>query len=207
MLDTCGSTVYSGRGNTCSPRENTKTGTKLDPQRTESTRLCIEWWASQILLPRRIRSEMLSRSAAKPTKGGLAESKRLLRYLCSTCELGLKLPVDNEACNTFTVFSDSDRASAQPARQTASSWVNTVDGALTTAQAATQSVLCHCARQSTLRQQGLPVKESASRNVSWLAEKQRTSILILTAQELSEWPADVVCKSSTSGSAIPVAAS
>ena len=54
--------------------------------------------------------------------------------MCGLCVLGLKLPVDNEACNTLTVFSDSDWASAQPARMTASSWVIMVDGALIGAQ-------------------------------------------------------------------------
>ena len=47
---------------------------------------------------------------ACPSKSVIIASKRLLRYLRGTQDLGLKLQVQNRACSTLTVFTDSDWA-------------------------------------------------------------------------------------------------
>ena len=68
-------------------------------------------------------------------------SKRLLRYLRGTQDLGLKLQVQNRACSTLTVFTDSDWAGDRPTRKSVSSWVIMLDGFLISAGARTQSVI------------------------------------------------------------------
>ena len=58
----------------------------------------------------------LPRSLAKPSESDLIASKRLLRYLCGTLDLGLRLRVQDRACTTLTVFSDCVWASDRPTR-------------------------------------------------------------------------------------------
>ena len=63
---------------------------------------------SQFLAPRRpditFATNRLARSLACPSKSDIIESKRFLRYLRGTQDLGLKLQVQNRACSTLTVF-------------------------------------------------------------------------------------------------------
>ena len=68
-------------------------------------------------------------------------SKRLLRSLRGTQDLGLKLQVQNRACSTLTVFTDSDGAGDRPTRKSVSSWVIMLDGFLISAGARTLSVI------------------------------------------------------------------
>ena len=83
----------------------------------------------------------LPRSLAKPSKSDLIAAKRLLRYLCGTMDFGLNLQVQNRACSTLTVFTDSDWAGDRPTRKSVSSWVIMLDGFLLNACARTQSVV------------------------------------------------------------------
>ena len=100
---------------------------------------------SQFLAPRRpdiaFATNRLARSLACPSKSDIIASKRLLRYLRGTQDLGLKLQVQNRACSTLTVFTDSDWAGDRPARKSVSSWVIMLDGFLISAGARTQSVI------------------------------------------------------------------
>ena len=82
-----------------------------------------------------------ARSLAKPSKSDILASKRLLRYLRGTMDFGLELPVQNRACSTLTVFTDSDWAGDRPTRKSVSSWVIMLDGFLLSAGARTQSVI------------------------------------------------------------------
>ena len=50
----------------------------------------------------------LARFLAKRSKSDIISSKLLLRYLRGAQDLGLKLQVQNRACSTLTVFTDSD---------------------------------------------------------------------------------------------------
>ena len=65
----------------------------------------------------------------------------LLRFLRGTQDLGLKLQVQNRACSTLAVFTDSDWAGDRPTRKSVSSWVIVLDGFLISAGARTQSVI------------------------------------------------------------------
>ena len=100
---------------------------------------------SQFLAPRRpdiaFATNRLVRSLACPSKSDIIASKRLLRYLRGTQDLGLKLQVQNRACSSLTVFTDSDRAGDRPTRKSVSSWVIMLDGFLISAGARTQSVM------------------------------------------------------------------
>ena len=73
---------------------------------------------SQFLAPRlpyiAFATNRLARSLANPSKSDIIASKRLLRYLRGTQDLGLKLQVQNRACSTLTVFTDSDWAGDRP---------------------------------------------------------------------------------------------
>ena len=80
-------------------------------------------------------------SGATPSKSDIIASKRLLRYLRGTQDLGLKLQLQNRACSTLTVFTDSDWAGDRPTRKSVSSWVIILDGFLISAGARTQSVI------------------------------------------------------------------
>ena len=62
---------------------------------------------------------------------------------CDICEVrrGLKLQVQNRACSTLTVFTDSDWAGDRSTRKSVSSWVIMLDGFLINAGARTQSVI------------------------------------------------------------------
>ena len=79
----------------------------------------------------------LARSPAKPSKADIIASKRLLRYLRGTLDLGLKLLVRNRSCSTLTVFADSDWAGDRPTRKSVPSWVIMLDGFLLSAGAQT----------------------------------------------------------------------
>ena len=70
----------------------------------------------------------LAKSLACPSKSDITASKRLLRYLRGTQDLGLKLQVQNRWCSTLTVFTDSDWAGDQPTRKSVSSCVIMLDG-------------------------------------------------------------------------------
>ena len=98
---------------------------------------------SQFLAPRRpdiaFATNCLARSLACPSKSDIIASKRLLRYLRGTQDLGLKLEVQNRACSS--VFTDSDWAGDRPTRKSVSSWVIMLDGFLISAGARTQSVI------------------------------------------------------------------
>ena len=83
----------------------------------------------------------LARSLACPSKSDIIASKRLLRYLRGTQDLGLNLQVQNRASSTLTVFTDSDWAGDRPTRKSVSSWVIMLDGFLISAGARTQSVI------------------------------------------------------------------
>ena len=99
----------------------------------------------QFLAPRRpdiaFATNRLARSVAKPSKSDIIASKRLLRYLRGTMDLGLKMQVRNRVCTTLTVFADSDWAGDRPMRKSVSSWVIMLDGFLLSAGARTQSVV------------------------------------------------------------------
>ena len=56
-------------------------------------------------------------------------------------DFGLKLLVQNSACSTLTVFTDSDWAGDRPTRKSVSSWVIMLDGFLLSKGARTQSVI------------------------------------------------------------------
>ena len=70
----------------------------------------------------------LARSLAKPSESDISVSKRLLRYLIGTMHSGLKLQVQNSACSTLTMFTDSDWVGDRPTRKSVSSWVIILDG-------------------------------------------------------------------------------
>ena len=80
---------------------------------------------SQFLAPRRpdiaFATNRLARSLAKPSKSDIIAAKRLLRYLCGMVDVGLKLQVQNRACSTLTVFTDSHWAGDRPTRKSVSS--------------------------------------------------------------------------------------
>ena len=59
--------------------------------------------------------------------------------LRGTQDLGLKLQVQNRACSTLTVFTDSEKAGDQPTRKSVSSRVIMLDGFLINAIARTVS--------------------------------------------------------------------
>ena len=98
---------------------------------------------SQFLAPRRpdiaFAANRLARSLACPSKSDIIASKRLLRYLRGTQDFGLKLQVQNRACSTLTVFTDSDWAGDRPTRKSVSSWVIMLDGFLISSGGRTQS--------------------------------------------------------------------
>ena len=131
---------------------------------------------SQFLAPRRpdiaFATNRLARSLAKPSKSDTIASKRLLRYLRCTQDFGLKLQVQNRACSTLTVFTDSDWAGDRPTRKSVSSWVIMLDGFLISASARTQSVIAQssCVKQSTSRPPQPRVKRSTSRLCFWLVD-------------------------------------
>ena len=83
----------------------------------------------------------LARSLAKHSKADFPASKRLLRFLCNTLDLGLMLQIHNKECATLTVFADSDWTSERPTRKIRFSWVILPDGAVISAGARTQSVV------------------------------------------------------------------
>ena len=87
---------------------------------------------SQFLAPRRpdiaFATNRLARSLVKPSQSDIIASKRLMRYLRGTQDLGLKLLVQNRACSTLTVFTHSDWAGDRPTRMSVSSWVIMLDG-------------------------------------------------------------------------------
>ena len=56
-------------------------------------------------------------------------------------DFGLKLQVQNRACSTLTVFTDSDWAGDRPTRKSVSSWVIMLDGFVLSACARTQLVV------------------------------------------------------------------
>ena len=97
---------------------------------------------SQFLAPRRpdiaFATNRLARSLACPSQSNIIASKRLLRCLRSTQDLGLKLQVQNRACSSLTVFTDIDWAGDRPTRKSVSSWVIMLDGFLISAGARTQ---------------------------------------------------------------------
>ena len=99
----------------------------------------------QFLAPRRpdiaLARNRPARSVARPSKSDIIASKRLLRYLRGTMDLGLKMQVRNRVCTTLTVFADSDWAGDRPMRKSVSSWVIMLDGFLLSAGARTQSVV------------------------------------------------------------------
>ena len=100
---------------------------------------------SQFLQSRRpdiaFATNRLARSLACPSISDLFASKRLLRCLRGTLDLGLKLQVQIRACSTLTVFTDSVWAGDRPTRKSVSSWVIMLDGFLISAGARTQSVI------------------------------------------------------------------
>ena len=59
----------------------------------------------------------LARSLAKTFKSNIIASKRLLRYLCGTVDLGLKLQMQNRECSTLTVSNDNEWAGDRPTRK------------------------------------------------------------------------------------------
>ena len=69
-------------------------------------------------------------------------------YLRGTQDLGLKLQVQNRACSTLTVFTDSDWAGDRPTCKSVSSWVIMLDGFLISAGARTQSVIAQSSCQA-----------------------------------------------------------
>ena len=97
------------------------------------------------LAPRRLdiafATSRLARSLAKPSTSDIIASKRLLRYLRGTMDLGLKMQVRNKVCSTLTVFAESDWAGYRPTRKSVSSWVIMLDGFVLGAGARTQSVV------------------------------------------------------------------
>ena len=99
----------------------------------------------QFLTPRRpdiaFATNRLARSLAKPSKSDITASKRLMRCLRGTMDLGLKMQVRHRACSTLTVFADSHWAGDRPTRKSVSSWVIMLDGFLLSAGARTQSVV------------------------------------------------------------------
>ena len=99
---------------------------------------------SQFLAPRRpeiaFATNRLAKSLTNPSKSDISASKLLLRYLRGTQDLGLKLQVQNRACSTLTVFTDSDWAGDRTTRKSVSLWVIMLDGFLIRAGARTQSV-------------------------------------------------------------------
>ena len=82
---------------------------------------------SQFLAPRRpdtaFATNCLAMFLACPSKSDIIASKRLLRHLRGTHDLGLKLQVQNRACSTLTVFTDGDWAGDRPTRKSVSSSV------------------------------------------------------------------------------------
>ena len=68
---------------------------------------------SQFLAPRRPDIAFATNRLACASKSDIIASKRLLRYMRGTQDLGLKLQVQNRACSTLTVFTDSDATQAQ----------------------------------------------------------------------------------------------
>ena len=100
---------------------------------------------SQFLAPRRpdiaFSTNRLARSLACPSKPDIIASKRFLRCLRGTQDVGLKLQVQNRAGSTLTVFTDSDWAGDRPTRKSVSSWAIMLDGFLISAGARTQSVI------------------------------------------------------------------
>ena len=101
---------------------------------------------SQFLAPRRpdiaFATIRLARVPGKTfKKSDIIASKRHLRFLRGTMDFGLKLQVQNRACSTLTVFTDSDWAGDRPTRKSVSSWVIMLDGFLLSFGARTESVI------------------------------------------------------------------
>ena len=101
---------------------------------------------SQFLAPRRpdiaFATNRLARSLAKSPKiGHHCVEASLAISAGRTQDCGLMLQVQNNACSTLTVFTDSDWAGDRPTRKSVSSWVIMLDGFLLSANARTQSVI------------------------------------------------------------------
>ena len=101
---------------------------------------------SQFLVPRRpdiaFATNRLARSLARPSKNRPhCVETSLCDTLCGTMDFGLKLQVQNRACSTLSVFSDSHWAGDRPTRKSVSSWVIMLDGFLLSAGARSQSVV------------------------------------------------------------------
>ena len=109
---------------------------------------------SQFLAPRwpdiAIATHRLARSLAKPTKSDIVASKRLLRYLCGTLDLGWKLLTRKHDVHDFDSVHRQRCASDRPARQSVSSWVILPDSAFISGGPRThQWLLSHRVKPST----------------------------------------------------------
>ena len=135
---------------------------------------------SQFLAPRRpdiaFATNRLARSLAKPSKSDIIASNRLLRYLQSTQDLGLKLQVPNRACSTLTVFTGSDRAGDRPTRKSVSSWVIMLDGFLISTSARTQSVIAQSSCEAEYVAATAATSEAKYIQALFLACGQRVNI-------------------------------
>ena len=116
---------------------------------------------SQFLVPQRpdiaFATNRLASSLAQPSKSDLIASKRLWRYLCGTQDLGLKLQVQNRACSTLTVFTDSD-------------WRSCMDSCSVPVLEPSRWLLNHHAKLNVSRPPQPRAKRSTSRLCSWLVD-------------------------------------
>ena len=157
---------------------------------------------SQFLAPRRpdiaFATDRLARSLANPSKSDIIASKRLLRYLRGTQDLGLKLQVRNRACSTLTVFTDSDWAGDRPTRKSVSSWVIMLDGFLISASARTQSVIAESSCEAEYIAATAATNEAKYIQAPFLACGQHVNILICVPTALVPlvWQAEEVCNGS-----------
>ena len=122
----------------------------------------------------------LARSLAGPSKSDIIASKRLLRYLGGTQDLGLKLQVQNRACSTVTVFT-AIGLEIDPPRKSVSSWVIMMDGFLISAGPAItfESARCLVLRTWLTLTRNLQTNvRSSSADQRWASQRSRNSSVV-----------------------------
>ena len=160
---------------------------------------------TQFLAPRRpdiaFATNRLARSLEKPSKSDIIASKRLLRYLQGTQDFGLKLQVQNRACSTLTVFTDSDWAGDRPTRKSVEFLIS--------AGARTQSVIAQSSCEAEYIAATAATSEAKFIQALFLASGQHVNIHLRSDSSWFHWSGKQKRSATTpsSGRAISVVAS